>query len=216
MSLRDAHRGNPIGDQVPVAPSRPTRRCCRRHRRLRRAMVVAPEGPPTQDHQRDEEENGAERHRTPLDAEPPEIRLADRRRFEQWSTFGGAGRHSGTERLMGPVRSRLRASTGRARRRHVAAGPRRLDAAACRRDRFARCCPHPDRAERCGQSFLRGEPPRRRARAPAPLRAVQGRVAVRAGAAGAKAQRPPLPDRFARCCPHPDRAERCGQPFLRG
>ena len=57
----------------------------RRHRRLRRGMVVAPEGPPTQDHQRDEEENGAERHGTPLDAEPPEIRLADRRRFEQWS-----------------------------------------------------------------------------------------------------------------------------------
>ena len=103
----------------------------RGHRRLRRWLVVTPEGVPAEDHQRDEEENGAERHGTPLDAEPPRLASPTVTASCSTASLGSAGRHSGTERLIGPVRSRAAASTGRARRHTSPPGPR-TRIAACR------------------------------------------------------------------------------------
>jgi hypothetical protein len=48
-------------------------------------MVVAPEGPPTEDHERDEEENGTDRHGSPLDAASPMICPASGPCLVQWS-----------------------------------------------------------------------------------------------------------------------------------
>ena len=125
-----------------------------------------PKGP-TEDHYRDEEENGSERHSSPLDAEPPRICLANSHRFVQWSSVCRLGRRGGAQGLTAPS----------------------------------------EVAQRC-QTVVRGEPRHRRARAPAPLRAVQQRSAVSAAAVEPKAQRAPYPDPVAQCCQHPDRSAR--------
>ena len=46
-------------------------------------MVVAPEGLSTEDHQRDEEDNGTERQGSPLEAEPPKTFLANSHRVQR-------------------------------------------------------------------------------------------------------------------------------------
>jgi len=90
----------------------------------------------------------------------------------------------------------------------------------------AQRAPYPDQVAQCRQQVVRGEPRHRRARAPAPVRAVQLHSAVSAAAVEPKAQPAPYPGQVgqcrqhrelvAQCCEHPDRVARCRRPVLSG
>ena len=113
------------------------------------------------------------------------------------ASFCGPGRRGGAEGLTAPLRSRAALSTGRARRTTSPPGPR-ARTASCRAASF--CClgrrggaegstaTVSDLVAQCCHTGRRAANHRhRRARAPAPLRAVQHRSAVSAAAAEPKA-----------------------------